>query len=73
MNEVFIVFATDAWISFDSYRLKEVFKSLEGAIGFIADIMGVEFTDDDWTMLSWYLQTQGHETNYIIERRELND
>ena len=76
MNRIFVVYATDAWLSHASREMIGLCTSFENCLKVIrADIRkyGKErLTDYDKQMLADYRQTQGRGSNYELLELEKN-
>lgn len=72
---VFSVGCGDAWLSYSSITPIAITTTREKAIELIAqhaENNGVELSDDDLRNLEEIGQTQGNDTNYIIDLIELD-
>ena len=68
--KVYVLYQTDAWNSHGSERVLAVCSSLQKAIEFAdrnAIELGEQLFKDDLDLLEEIMQTQGKETNYLIE------
>lgn len=75
MKEVYIVWECDAWHSNASKEMVGVFSSKNNAVMAILDMVSTtsdEETDEVEKQLKEIGQTQGYDTNYIIESYQLD-
>ena len=79
-KEVYLVYETDAWLDARSMVLMGIFENLDDAINNIIEEMSMALVFDTPEQaketadeLKRYLQTQGFDTNYVIETATLNE
>jgi hypothetical protein len=69
---IYILFSTDEHHSKSSYNLIGVFDEKHKAIRASNEFDGYNLTENDLGNLDKINQTQGLETNYLIEKLEIN-
>lgn len=73
MKEVTLLYSTDAWHSHSSRELVGVFSSPDKLNGYLSKMKkNKRLTDEDLKMLAEHNQTQGNNTNYLIEIEKVN-
>ena len=73
MKEVILLYSTDAWHSHSSRELVGVFSSPYKLRGYLSKMRKAKrLTDEDLVMLAEHNQTQGDNTNYLIEIEKVN-
>jgi hypothetical protein len=70
MAQIVIVSSADAWHSHSSKEIIGVFRTKETAVK--RTVKKFKLSEDDRTMLDAHNQTQGRETNYIIDTYPTN-
>lgn len=73
MKEVILLYSTDAWHSNSSRELVGVFSSTYKLKSYFLKMKKAkQLTDEDLEMLAEHNQTQGNNTNYLIETEKVN-
>jgi hypothetical protein len=73
MNEVLLLYSTDAWHSHSSRELLGAFSRQDELDKYLSDMAQANrLTDEDMVRLVRHRQTQGRDTNYLIETEKLN-
>lgn len=73
--KVYILYQTDAWLSHASKQIIAICSTTPKAVEMArenAEEQREPLKDDDINMLDSYSQTQGRDTNYLIEEAEIN-
>lgn len=72
-QEIILLYSADAWRSHSSMRLEGVFSGRDTLNSYLNQMKCCdELTDYDLQMLSEQNQTQGRDTNYLIETETIN-
>lgn len=72
-NNVILLYSTDAWHSHSSRELIGAFSDQEKLDKYLSKMERAnKLTDEDMIMLANHGQTQGRDTNYLIETEKLN-
>lgn len=73
MNEVLLLYSTDAWHSHSSRELLGIFSGQNELDKYLSDMERANrLTDEDMVMLVRHKQTQGRDTNYLVTTEILN-
>lgn len=72
-EEVTLLYSTDAWHSQSSRELLGAFSGQDELDKYLSDMERANrLTDEYMVMLARHGQTQGRDTNYLIETEKLN-
>ena len=72
MENVYILFSADQWLSKVSYNVIGIFTEKHRAINAAKERNGYNLTENDLNNLEHINQTQSLDVNYVIEKRILN-
>ena len=76
MEEIYVVYSADAWLMTASKEIIGVCTDTSNCISVIQQYIKKNdeesLSDDDMKMLDCYNQTQGRQTNFIIEELEMD-
>lgn len=72
-DEVIILYSTDAWHTHTSRELVGVFSGQDELNKYLSKMERADkLTNEDMTMLISHNQTQGRDTNYLVETEKIN-
>lgn len=72
-DKVIMLYSTDAWHTHTSRQLIGVFSDQGELNRYLSEMeQANEMTDEDMAMLVSQNQTQGRDTNYLVETEEIN-
>nr|DAE55300.1 MAG TPA: hypothetical protein [Caudoviricetes sp.] len=72
-KNVILLYSTDAWHSHSSRELIGAFSDQDKLDKYLSEMeQADELTDEDMMMLANHGQTQGRNTNYLIETEKIN-
>lgn len=72
-DEVIILYSTDAWHTHSSRELVGVFSGQDELNKYLSKMERADkLTNEDMTMLISHNQTQGRDTNYLVETEKIN-
>lgn len=73
LDKVIMLYSTDAWHSQSSRELVGVFSGQGELNRYLSEMeQANELTDEDMAMLVSQNQTQGRDTNYLVETEKIN-